>query len=216
GGGVAEAARVLDGLRAEGADGGLVLGGPAGPELAATCTTRDDLAAAYREIVTTCDPAFLDFDVRDAADHVAVLRRALAIRAVQEELPVRVAFTLRLQPYGLAARDVEMLRLTRRHGAEITTVNLLAELGAREPSEAWDPAVRAAQEQIADAHGLTDSRESWRRVALTPLLARPSDLSEADARRLSSFAARNGLAWLSVRGAAPRPAVSRVLWRTPA
>jgi hypothetical protein len=55
----------------------------------------------------------------------------------------------------------------------------------------------------------------WRRIALTPVLADEGDLSERDARTLTGYAARHGLAWLSLRGVTPKPDVSRILWATP-
>ncbi|MFG3442059.1 hypothetical protein ACGF0J_32855 [Nonomuraea sp. NPDC047897] len=228
-------------LRAGGGQAGLVLGGPAGRGLAGACATVDDLAAAYRSLVTATGAAFLDFEVRDGGDHVAAERRARAVRALQEALPVRVGFTLELHPDGLAEQDVELLRLTRRLGVDVTTVNLLAPVEARgrhtpypvrEVAALWEPrpetgasdgrlgrvasAVRAARDQVAEAQGLTGAREAGRRIALTPVLDGPDGLSEADARRLSAFAGRHGLAWLSLRGPAQDPAVARILWRTPA
>ncbi|MFI7440203.1 hypothetical protein [Nonomuraea indica] len=231
-------------LRAVGGEAGLVLGGPAGRGLAGACATADDLAAAYRSLVTATGAAFLDFEVRDGADHAAAERRARAVRALQEELPVRVGFTLELHPYGLAAQDVELLRLTHRLGADVTTVNLLAPVQAPEPgtplpvrevAASWDQpagrsgagtpdarlrrvaaAVRVARDQVAAAQNLSGAGEAGRRIALTPVLDDPHGLSETDARKLSAFADRHGLAWLSLRGVRQDPAVTRILWRTPA
>ncbi|MBB6349299.1 hypothetical protein FHU36_005844 [Nonomuraea muscovyensis] len=228
-------------LRAEGGEAGLVLGGPAGRGLAGACATTGDLTAAYRRLVTVTGAAFLDFEVSDGADHAAAERRALAVRALQDDLPLRVGFTLPLHPDGLSAHDVELLRLTHRLGVDVTTVNLLAPVEPRERSSSspvhevaasWDrrpetgasggrlrrvaSAVRAARDQIADAQGLADAREAARRLALTPVLTGPHGLSEADARRLAAFADRHGLAWLSLRGTPQNPAVARILWRIPA
>ncbi|MFG1709902.1 hypothetical protein ACFLIM_42735 [Nonomuraea sp. M3C6] len=206
-------------LRALGGDAAPVFGGPGGRELAVTCVRPGGLATAYRRVVGAFDAGSIDFEVRDSKDRAAVLRRARAIQAMQHERRLRVSFTLPLKSYGLGAGDVAMLRATRRAGAEVGTVNLLA---AIEPRAASDgrlhrvaAAVRAARDQIARAQGLADPDEAWRRVALTPVLAREGDLSELDARKLAAYAARHGLAWLSLRGVAPPPRVSRILWRAP-
>ncbi|KAB8192189.1 hypothetical protein FH608_026185 [Nonomuraea phyllanthi] len=206
-------------LRALGGDAAPVFGGPDGRELARTCTRPGGLAAAYRRVVGAFDAAAIGFEVRDSADRAAVLRRARAIHAMQRERRLRVSFTLPLKPYGLTSGDVAMLRATRLAGAEVGTVNLLAELEPRGAPEGRlrrvAAAVLAARDQIARAQGLEDPQDAWRRIALTPVLASADDLTEVEARTLAAYAARHELAWLSLRGAAPKPDVSRILWRTP-
>lgn len=205
-------------LRAEGADAGPSFGGAAGPELADSCAPTTALAAAYRKVIAAFDAAYVDFEIRDGADAGAVLRRARALRALQDERPLHVTFTLPLGPGGLSERDAAMLRLTHQTGAQVAAVNLLV---AIEPHTAQEgrmrrvaEALRAAQLQIAEAQELADPAAAWRRIAVTSVLVSADDLDETDARKLTSFAARHELAWLSTRGAAPSPAVARILWRT--
>jgi hypothetical protein len=204
-------------LRALGGDATLAFGGPEGEEPAATCARPGGLAAAYRRVVGAFDAAAIDFEVHDSEDGAAVLRRARAVRALQRERPLRVGFTLPLKPYGLDTGDVAMLRTTHLAGVRIGTVNLLAVM---EPSSApagrmrrLAAAVRLAGEQLAQARDLPPGKV-WPHVALTPVLAAEEDLSQPDARALAAYAARHGLAWLSLRGAAPSPEVSRILWGT--
>lgn len=209
-------ANTIGGLRALGGDAAPVFGGPDGTELAVTCTRPGGLAAAYRRVVGAFDAAAIGFEVRDSEDGAAVLRRARAIRAMQRERPLRVSFTLPLTPYGLGAGDVAMLRTTHQAGAEVGTVNLLATM---EPHSApsgrlrrLSAAIRLARDQIAQAQDLSETDHAWRRIALTPVLAGEDDLSEVDAHMLTDYAARHGLAWLSLRGVAPSRQVSRILW----
>ncbi|UBU10746.1 glycoside hydrolase family 18 protein [Nonomuraea gerenzanensis] len=207
-------------LRAMGGDAAPVFGGPDGPELAATCTRPGGLAAAYRRVVGAFGAGAVDFEVRDSADRAAVLRRARAIHAVQRERRLRVSFTLPLRRGGLAAADAAMLRATHEAGADVGTVNLLAPVEPRSTRGGrlglLAESVRAAAAQVARAQGLTEPGEVWPRLALTPVLADAGDLSERDARTLAGYAARHGLAWLSLRGVTPKPDVSRILWRSPA
>lgn len=207
----------LGGLRAAGGDAYPVFGGPAGRELAVACTRPGGLATAYRRAVGEFGATSADFEIRDA-DAAAALRRARAIHALQQELPLRVSFTLRLERDGLDEADLAMLRATRRAGARVDTVNLLAEVEPRGAPEGrlsrLASAVRAAAGQVAQAHDLPDHGQAWRRIALTPVLGHGGDLDESDAHKLSAYAVRHGLAWLSLRGAAPKPDVSRILWRT--
>ncbi|MGN9841830.1 hypothetical protein ACTMTI_27260 [Nonomuraea sp. H19] len=206
----------IDRLRALGGDAAPVLGGPDGRELAVTCTRPGGLAAAYRRVVGAFDATAVDFEIRDSEDDAAVLRRARAIRALQRERPLRVSFTLPLKPSGLADDDVAMLRTTRQAGAEVGAVNLLAAVEPRTASEGrlsrLAAAVHAARDQIAQAQDLPDAEQAWPRVALTPVLAGAGDLSESDARALTGYATRHGLAWLSLRGVTPSRDVARILW----
>ncbi|AQZ60247.1 Chitinase [[Actinomadura] parvosata subsp. kistnae] len=204
-------------LRALGGEVAPVFGGPGGQELAATCTKPGGLAAAYRRVVGAFDAAAVDFEVRDSADRAAVLRRARAIHALQRVRRLKVSFTLRLRRDGLAPGDVAMLRATQEAGAEVGTVNLLAPLEPRGTRGARlglvAASMRAAAGQVARAQRLAEPGAAWRRLALTPVLAGAGDLSAHDARTLAGYAARHGLAWLSLRGVIPDPHVSRILWR---
>jgi chitinase len=202
-------------LRALGGDAMPVFGGPDGREPAIACTRPGALAAAYRRVIGAFDAGAVDFEVREGEDEAVVLRRARAIRALQRERELRVSFTLPLKPYGLAESDVAMLRATRKAGAQITTVNLLGTVKASGGNRlhAIAAALEAAREQIARAQDLSDPDEAWRRIALTPVLAGARGLSQDEARTLTAYAARHGLAWLSLRGGVPEPAVQRILGR---
>ncbi|MBF8188404.1 hypothetical protein ITP53_22265, partial [Nonomuraea sp. K274] len=202
-------------LRAVSGEATPVFGGPGGRELAAACTRPGALAAAYSGVAGAFGSGAVDFEVRDGEAGATVLRRAKAIRALQRERDLRVTFTLSMKPYGLAASDVAMLRTTRRAGAEIDTVNLLAtvEPPGGDRLRGIAAGVRAASGQIARAQALAGPEEAWRRIALTPVLGRARGLTETEARKLSAYAARHGLAWLSLRGDGAEPAASRILWR---
>ncbi|MFG1942805.1 hypothetical protein [Nonomuraea sp. NPDC048826] len=201
-------------LRALGGDAGLVFGGPAG-EAAATCVQQGALTAAYRRAVGAFGARYVDFELPVPGDRATVLRRARAIRALQRERPLRAGFTLPLRADGLAGRDAEMLRLTREAGADVATVNVLAEIdspGAPEDRlRRLAVALRAARVQVARAYGLASPDEAWPRLAVTCVLTGPAGLSVTEARKLAGFAARHRLAWLSLRGAAPDPEVARIL-----
>ncbi|MEU1719694.1 hypothetical protein [Nonomuraea sp. NPDC005692] len=204
-------------LRAAGGDAFPVFGGPGGDDPAVTCTRSGGLATAYRKAVGAFGAAAAGFEIRDAGT-AAALRRARALRALQGERPLRVFFTLRLTPDGLDAADLAVLRATRREGVRVDAVELLAEMEPRTGSQGrlrrLGSAVRAAAGQLARANGLPGEDQVWERLALTPVLARAGDLDGAEARKLSEYAVRHGLAWLSLRGASPKPEISRILWKT--
>ncbi|WP_436762053.1 hypothetical protein [Streptosporangium sp. V21-05] len=204
-------------LRAAGGDAGLAFGGPAGRELASACSDLGRLTAAYRRAIGAFTATYIDFEVHAPAGGSTVLRRARAIAALQREAAgegrsLTVSFTLPVTVAGLSAADQEMLRATRAAGAEIATVNLLAPVdtasGTGSRLRPIASAVRAAQPQIARSLG---ESAAWHRIALTPVLAGPGDLTRLEARRLAAFTSRNRLAWLSTRGAALSPGITRFL-----
>ncbi|MEU4833900.1 hypothetical protein [Streptosporangium sp. NPDC023615] len=206
-------------LRAAGGHAGLAFGGPTGRELASACTDPDRLTAAYRRAITAFGAAYVDFEIHGRAsspEPETVRRRARAIAVLQREAaregrPLMVSFTLPVTGAGLTRRDQEMLRATRAEGAEIATVNLLAPVGAPATGARLRPvasAVRAAHPQVARSLG---RGTAWNRIALTPVLSGPGHLTRLDARRLAAFSGRNRLAWLSTRGAALTPEVTRLL-----
>ncbi|GAA2871907.1 hypothetical protein GCM10010517_32230 [Streptosporangium fragile] len=204
-------------LRAAGGDAGLAFGGPAGRELAAACADQARLTAAYRQAIRAFDASYIDFELHDRADAATVFRRARAIATLQREAaragrPLTVSFTLPVTAAGLSRSDQEMLRATRAAGAEIAAVNLLTPVdhgaGGQRRLLPVASAVRSAQPQIARSLG---ESAAWHRIALTPVLTGSGDLTEGDARKLLAFTNRNNLAWLSARGAALTPDVTRFL-----
>ncbi|MGW5683783.1 hypothetical protein [Nonomuraea sp. NPDC003754] len=201
-------------LRAAGGQAGLAFGGPAGTELAGACVAQDALTSAYRRMIGAFGASFVEFDVRDGGDLPAVRRRARALADLQRDQDLAVIYSLPLGPAGLAPSDVEMLRQTRAAGAELGTVNLLAPI---EPLTAPEgrmrrlaAAVRAAHGQVREALRI-DEATAWGRIALTAVLAGSGDLGLLDARKLSLYATRHHLAWLSARGAPPSATVVRAL-----
>ncbi|MFG1861457.1 glycoside hydrolase family 18 protein [Microbispora bryophytorum] len=216
-GGYSVTARV-DRLRADGREVWAAFGGPYGQELAVTCEDPARLLAAYRHVVSALDPPGVDFEAGGAAGPAAVRRRAAAVSRLQRDArshgrSLRVTFTLPASRRGLEPADQEMLRATREEGVEIESVGLLVPI-ASGVSNLHDLAVaaRAARLQIATALDVPPDR-AWRRMGLAPVLAGAGDLGMDEAGRLAAFRARNGLGWLSLRGASPADDVVRILTR---
>ncbi|WP_432923927.1 hypothetical protein ACQPZZ_28015 [Microbispora sp. CA-135349] len=158
----------------------------------------------------------------DPAGETAARRRAAVLARLQREAwtragstggagALRVTFTLPASRDGLGPAGREALRITREAGVEIESVGLLVPMGSA-PSALHDLAVaaRAARPQIAVALGVSPDAV-WRRMGLAPVLTGSRDLGPGEAARLAAFRARNGLAWLSVRGARPSEQVLRIL-----
>lgn len=187
-----------------------------GRDLAATCAGPPPLADAYRRVLRAFDTAQIAFEIDDA-DPAVTLRRAQALRILQQEFHaegdrLRVTFTL---PPGRAR---QILRVTREAGVTVDTVNFLAPI---EPQNAPEgrlrrlaATLREGRRAVSESMGLTDPAAAWRSIAITPVLAASADLSELDARKLTLFADRHRLAWLSHRGAVPAGEVMEILTRS--
>lgn len=157
-----------------------------------------------------------------SAGEAVARRRAAVLARLQREArgrweangasgSLRVTFTLPASREGLRPADRQALRVTREAGVEIESIGLLVPMGSG-PAALHDLAVaaRAARPQIAAALGVPPDA-AWRRMGLAPVLADSADLGRAEAERLVAFRTRNGLAWLSVRGARPSERVLRIL-----
>ncbi|QYC43625.1 Chitinase precursor [Nonomuraea coxensis DSM 45129] len=213
--GVNRVANRIGRLRALGGDATPSFGGANGSDPAARCTEPRALAAAYRRVVGAFDVSAVDFELRPGESAGTASRRARALRTLQRERPLRVSLTAPLTASGLDAAGVAALRAAHQDGADVGTVNLLAELEPRTAPSGRLPrlaaAVRLAEAQIARAQSLPEPEGAWPRIALTLVLADGSELDEQDARTLSAYAVRHGLAWLSLRGADPGEEAAAVL-----
>ncbi|WP_204047660.1 hypothetical protein [Microbispora siamensis] len=224
-------------LRADGGEVWPAFGGPYGQELSVTCENPARLLAAYRHVVTALDPPGVDIEPTEPAApatetgpaaatgtawETVARRRAAVLARLQREArtregptggagSLRVTFTLPASRDGLRFADREALRITREAGVEIESVGLLVPMGSGPTAlHGLAVAARAARPQIAAALGVTPDA-TWRRMGLAPVLAGSRDLGPGEAARLAAFRARNGLAWLSVRGARPSEQVLRIL-----
>lgn len=226
-------------LRAEGGEVWPAFGGPYGQELSVTCEDPARLLAAYRRVVAALAPPGVDFEPAEPANspgeaewtgttdpdgEAAARRRAAVLARLQHEArtrqrstgeagSLRVTFTLPASRDGLRPADREALRITREAGVEIESVGLLVPMDPGPTAlHGLAVAARAARPQIAAALGVPPDA-AWRRMGLVPVLAGSGDLGPGDAVRLAAFRARNGLAWLSLRGARPADDVVRILAR---
>ncbi|XVQ83478.1 hypothetical protein ACQP2K_32285 [Microbispora siamensis] len=224
-------------LRADGDEVWPAFGGPYGRELSVTCENPARLLAAYRHVVTALDPPGVDIEPAEPAAaagetgpaaetgttwETVARRRAAVLARLQREArtrggstggagALRVTFTLPASQDGLRFADREALRIAREAGVEIESVGLLVPMGSGPAAlHGLAVAARAARPQIAAALGVTPDA-TWRRMGLAPVLAGSRDLGPGEAARLAAFRARNGLAWLSVRGARPSEQVLRIL-----
>ncbi|MFD5462711.1 cellulose binding domain-containing protein [Kitasatospora sp. NPDC127059] len=203
-------------LRAIGGDVRVSFGGANGSELALTCGSTADLAAAYQKVVDAYGVTRLDFDVEGAAtaDTAANTRRAQAIAQLQHAAAAKgkaldVSFTLPALPSGLTQDGVGLVAGAKANGVAIGAVNIMAmDFGdgvAPDPQGRMGTyaiaAATATQAQVKSVLGLDDAA-AWRKVAVTPMIGVNDVASEvftvADAKQLADFAAGRHLAWLAM------------------
>jgi hypothetical protein len=203
-------------LRAMGGDVRISFGGQAGSELAVTCTSASQLAAAYQQVISAYGVNKVDFDIEGAAvDNTAAnTRRDQAIVALQAQDPgLQVSLTLPVLPSGLTSDGDAVLTGVVQAGVKISAVNVMAmdygDGAAPNPSGQMGTfaidAATATDTQVAAALGISNDA-AWSKIAVTPMIG-VNDTSDeiftvANAQQLAAFAASKHLAWLSMWSAA--------------
>jgi chitinase len=191
--------------RAAGHELRVSLGGERGTDLAVACGDERQLAAAYRQVVTTLAPAVLDLDVEGPAlaDAASVHRRSAALRLLQADAaghPVRVAFSLPATTAGLPAGDLALLDDAHAAGVSVDALNAMTMNYGQVPADPAATAITvasAAHDAMARMEPDADSAALWRRVWVTPMIGRndvaPEVFTLADADRLATLARARGL-----------------------
>ena len=124
-------------LRATGGDVILSLGGwsadQGGTEIADSCTSVPQIAAAYEQAITTYNVSRLDMDVegRSLTNTAGINRRNQAIAMVESWAaangrPLQFSYTIPTSASGLESTGVAILQNAAANGASINTVNIMA------------------------------------------------------------------------------------------
>jgi hypothetical protein len=179
-------------------------GGAAGGELAQTCTSVASLTAAYANVVNTYGTNRLDFDIEGTVldDTASNARRDQALAALQAQNPnVQIDFTLPVDPTGLPANAMTMLKDAKSKGVKVNLVNIMT-MDFGNGHNAYNDAITAAngtEPQLASLYGIT-AAQAWNRIGLTPIAGKNDDnenFTQANAASLESFAASKGVQELS-------------------
>jgi hypothetical protein len=199
-------------LRAIGGDVRISFGGQDGSELAQTCTSVSQLAAAYQQVISAYGVNKIDFDVEGAAiaDAAANTRRDQALAQLRaQDKGLQVSFTLPALPSGLTQDGIKLLTGAASAGVQISAVNVMAmdygDANAPNPGGMMGTfaidAATATDAQVASVLGISDAA-AWSKVAVTPMIGVNDQSDEvfmlSDAQQLVSFAAGKHLAWLSM------------------
>jgi hypothetical protein len=172
-------------LRAAGGDVVPSFGGfsadHAGTEIADSCKSVSKIARAYENVVTTYRVTRLDMDVEDNSLNkpAGIARRSAAIALLQKwaarhHRQVQIVFTLGVEPGGMPANCVAVLKSAISHGVRIDAVNIMAfdYYNAKTDSDMGTEAIEAlnsAHRQLMQLFPGVSARRLWRLEGITLL-----------------------------------------------
>jgi len=188
-----------------------------GTEIADSCTSVPRIAKAYESVVTSYHVTRLDMDVeaRSLDNKAGIERRSQALRRLQEWAArthhrLQIIFTLGVEPWGLPANCMAVLRNAAAHGVRFK-VNIMAfdyyikaSKTGLEMGTAALKALRGTHRQLARLYpGLSQPR-LWAMEGVT-LLPGIDDYPKktevtylSDARRVRDFARAHRLPLISI------------------
>jgi hypothetical protein len=153
----------------------------AGTEIADSCKSVTKIARAYENVVTTYRVTRLDMDVEDNSLNkpAGIARRSAAIALLQKwaarhHRQVQIVFTLGVEPGGMPANCVAVLKSAISHGVRIDAVNIMAfdYYNAKTDSDMGTEAIEAlnsAHRQLMHLFPGVSARRLWRLEGITLL-----------------------------------------------
>jgi hypothetical protein len=187
-------------------------------EIADSCTDVNAIAADYEAVLTTYHVTRLDMDVEgnSVTDTAGIARRNQALKLVEQwaarrHQPLQVQYTLPVEPTGLTADDLAVLRSAAATGTRVDVVNIMTfdYYLASEPSplHMGAEAISAAENthtQLASVYPHASSAQLWALEGITLMPGiddypgKTEVTSVADAQQVLNFARARGLALLSI------------------
>ncbi len=206
-------------LRAAGGDVILSLGGwsadQGGTEIADSCTSVPQIAAAYEQAITTYNVSRLDMDVegRSLTNTAGINRRNQAIAMVESwatanRRPLQISYTIPTSASGLESTGVAIMQNAVADGARIDTVNIMAfdyydhvttQMGA-----AAENAATGAVSQLHSIYPTKTTAQLWGMMGITLMNGiddypkKTEVTTVADAQNVEAFAHSKGLNTLSI------------------
>jgi chitinase len=204
-------------LAKQGGSARISFGGRDNNELAVACTSTTALEQAYLAPIQRYGVNTVDFDIEGAAlaNQAADARRAQAVAAIQQQLAhshktLHVWVTLPTATSGITPQGLAVVRAMLAAHVQLAGVNVMAmDFGGGVASTQMFTAVRdslyaahAQVQQLWSHAGLTGTpAAAWEHLGVTVMLGVNDTTAEhftvADARRLASFANREGISRVS-------------------
>lgn len=195
-------------LTQDGATVRVSFGGASGKELAVSCDSASELAAAYGKALDAAGSTQADFDIEgdELTDSDSVDLRSEAIALLQKERgDLEVSFTLPVMPSGLDDDGVALLESANEHDVQVSTVNIMTmNYGESYTGDMGDYALtsaKAAHTRLKELFGTSDAG-AWKGMALTSMLGVNDVDNETftldDAAQVREFAEEKGIGWVSM------------------
>jgi len=153
-----------------------------GTEIADSCTSVQQIAAVYEQVVQTLGVTRLDMDVEsDAETYAAGINRrdeAIAIAqrwAARHGIRLQIQFTLPVEPDGVESAGVSVLRNAIADGVRVYSVNImvfdyyLPHEGVMNMSQTAITSAKAVHAELAMLYPHLSSRQIWQMEAMTML-----------------------------------------------
>jgi hypothetical protein len=187
-----------------------------GTEIADSCTSVQQIAAVYEQVVQTLRVTRLDMDVESNAETYAagINRRdeAIAIAqrwAAQHGIRLQIQFTLPVEPTGLGAAGLSVLRNAIADGVRVYSVNImvfdyyLPHEGVMNMSRTAITCANAVHAELARLYPHLSSQQIWRMEAMTMLpgisdFGKDETTTVHDARVMLAFEQKMQMNFLSI------------------
>ena len=206
-------------LQQQGGEIAISFGGQKNDELATTCTSVSQLAAAYTSVISRYDVSTIDLDIEGAnlSDPAANTRRAEALARVQSEQaaaghPIAVWYTLPVAPNGLGPDGQAAVRAALAAKVELSGVNAMTmDYGAALPANT--SMITASEAALNDVHRQLDAlyleqkitlgdKTLWSKIGATPMIGQNDTRGEifdlAAAKKLNAFVLAHGIGRVSM------------------
>ena len=205
-------------LQQQGGDIAISFGGLDNQELAVTCDSVSQLAAAYESVIDRYNITTIDLDIEGAAltNSAANTRRAEALEIVQQKLrsegkSLAIWLTLPVAPSGLQIGGQDVVRATLAGKVDIAGVNAMTmDYGklthGQTMLQASESALIETERQLGILYRQADITLNdgtlWSKIGATPMIGQNDSKGEvftiADAKALNSFAASKGVGRMSM------------------
>jgi hypothetical protein len=187
-----------------------------GTEIADSCTSVQQIAAVYEQVVRTLRVTRLDMDVESNAEtyRAGINRRdeAIAIAqrwAAQHGIRLQIQFTLPVEPSGLGSAGLSVLRNAIADGVRVSSVNImvfdyyLPHEGVMNMSKTAITCANSVHAELARLYPQLSSRQIWRMEAMTMLpgisdFGKDETTTVHDARVMMAFEQKRHMNFLSI------------------
>ncbi len=187
----------------------LSFGGASGAYLESRCS-ENDMFNLIKNVIDTHKIYALDFDIEGSQLGVSSLNdlRNRVIKRLQQAYPaLYLSFTLPVDPSGMPAAAVNLVRSAHAAGVKVSMVNIMAmDYGAQSSAgkNMGDLAIAAANATFGQIKGIFSGRSDtqlWSMIGITPMIGVNDVTTEifrqGDAQKVVDFARQKNLGLLS-------------------